>query len=202
MSPADTDYAIHELLAGRYSPYLFDPRPVETPLLQSCFEAARWAASSYNEQPWRFLLATRDDGPAFERMLGCLVEPNRGWAKNAGAIALATVSRTFAQSGKMNGAAEHDLGLAVAALTVQASTFGLQVHQMGGILPEVCRETYTIPEGHDPAVAFAVGYAANPDAADGEYAGRDRGPRSRRPLTESLFGGGWGRPHAVLGEAA
>ena len=88
---ANTNYPIHELLAKRFSPYLFDPRPVEPSKLATCFEAARWAASSYNEQPWSFIVAERDESEQFARMLSCLVEANRNWAENAGTIILTVI---------------------------------------------------------------------------------------------------------------
>ena len=113
---ARPDYPIHELLAQRWSPYAFDGRPVAAEDLASLFEAARWAASSYNEQPWRYLVATKDNPEAFDRILSCLVEANQTWAKSAPLLALAAVSLRFDRNGKPNRAAHHDLGLASANL--------------------------------------------------------------------------------------
>jgi len=130
---ARSKHSIHELIASRWSPYTFDPRPVEPDKLLSCLEAARWAASSYNEQPWSFIVARREDEAQFDQMLGCLVEANRAWAKNAGVLILTVVSRFFTRNGKPNRVAEHDIGLAAGNLTVQATALGLHVHQMAGI---------------------------------------------------------------------
>src|SRR5580704_17376487 len=90
--------------------------------------AARWAPSSYNEQPWRYVVATRDDRAQFERLLSCLVEGNQAWAKHVPVLALGIVSLKFAKNGKDNRAAVHDLGLAAGNLVVEATARGLRVH--------------------------------------------------------------------------
>lgn len=192
---ADPDYPILPALAERYSPYAFEPRLVEKDKLMSCLEAARWAASSFNEQPWRFFLATRDDEQAFERMLGCLVEANQQWAKNAGVLIITATKRTFSKNEKPNRVCEHDLGLAAGNLVVQAQTLGLHVHQMAGIDQAKCRVTFQIPEGFDPMTGIAIGYAADPDSfQDQELAERDKGERTRMPLSDWIFGKTWGEP--------
>src|SRR5690606_34307522 len=129
-------------LAQRYSPYAFEPNAIEKPKLLACLEAARWAASSYNEQPWRLILAVRDDSAAFDKAVACLMDANQVWAKNAGALLLTVVSRTFARNGTPNRVAEHDLGLAIGNLTVQAQSLGLAVHQMAGVNLQKVRMTY------------------------------------------------------------
>ncbi|MFQ5747581.1 MAG: nitroreductase family protein [Gemmatimonadota bacterium] len=191
---ARPDVPVHELIAARWSPYAFDGRLVSGGDLASLFEAARWAASSYNEQPWRYILATRDDVEGFQRMLSCLVEGNREWARNAAAVALGVVSLRFARNDKPNRAAHHDLGLASAGLTLEATARGLHVHQMVGILPDRAREVYGIPEGFEPLTALAVGYAADPDSVPGPLGDRDRTERARRPVAEFVFAAGWERP--------
>src|SRR5579864_8707816 len=108
------DYPIHELIARRWSPCAFADRPVPVDDLRSLFEAARWAASSYNEQPWRYIVATKADRAEFERLLSCLVEGNQAWAKTAPVLALGCTSLNFAYNNKPNAAALHDLGLASA----------------------------------------------------------------------------------------
>ena len=139
---AATDYPIHELLATRWSPYAFEDRPVPEADLRSLFEAARWAPSSYNEQPWNYIVATRDDPEQFQRLLSCLVDGNQVWAKAAPVLALGVVSLKFTLNGKDNRAAVHDLGLAAGNLVLEASARGLVVHQMIGILPDkVARST-------------------------------------------------------------
>ena len=156
---AKPDHPIHELLAARWSPYGFTDRPVAMADLRSLFEAARWAASSYNEQPWCYLVATKKAPEEFERLLSCLVEGNQAWARAAPVLALGCTSLHFTRNGKPNAAAVHDLGIASASLTLEATARGLSVHQMIGILPDRARELYRIPEGVQPLTGLAIGYA-------------------------------------------
>lgn len=190
---AAADHPILDLLANRWSPYGFDPRPVEEEKLLSCLEAARWAPSSYNEQPWSFLLARRGDADEFRQMLECLVEANQAWARHAGVLLLTVAARQFARNGKPNRMAEHDVGLAMGNLSAQATALGLAVHQMAGINPSKARQTYGIPPSHDPLTAVALGYPAT-SPGETAFAQRDQSPRSRKPLREFVFRGSWNRP--------
>src|SRR4051794_25938203 len=194
---ASPDHPIHDLIARRWSPYAFTDRPVSDDDLRSLFEAARWAASSYNEQPWAYLVATKGEPDGFERLLSCLVEGNQGWAAAAPVLALGCTSLRFARNGKPNAAAVHDLGLASATLTLEATARGLVVHQMIGILPDKARELYRIPEGVQPVTGLAVGYAADPGTLPEPYRDRDLAPRSRKRLNEFVFGGGWGAASSI-----
>jgi len=196
---ASTDHPVHELIAKRWSPYGFSGRPVSDADLRSIFEAARWAPSSYNEQPWSFIVATRDDKREFERMLSCLVPPNREWAQAAPVLALSVARLSFARNGKPNRVAVHDMGLAAADLTLEAAARGLSVHQMAGILPDVARETYAIPEGHEPVTGIAVGYAADPQSLPEAFQERDLAPRTRKPLADFVYSGRWGGTSKLVG---
>jgi nitroreductase len=189
---AKPDHPVHDLIARRWSPYAFADRPVSDADLRSLFEAARWAASSYNEQPWRYLVATKANADEFERLLSCLVEGNQVWAKAAPVLALGCTSLNFERNGKPNAAAVHDLGLASATLTFEATARGLFVHQMIGILPDKARELYHVPEGVQPLTGLAIGYAADPATLPENLRGRDLAPRPRKPLAEFVFGGDWG----------
>jgi len=189
---ATPDHPIHELIARRWSPYAFADRPVPEDDLRSLFEAARWAASSYNEQPWSYIVATRADPAGFERLLSCLVEGNQVWAGAAPVLALGCTSLRFTRNGKPNAAAVHDLGLASASLTLEATARGLVVHQMIGIMPDKARELYRIPEGVQPLTGLAIGYAADPSTLPETYRERDLTPRGRKPLSEFVFDGEWG----------
>lgn len=191
---ARPDHPISEELVRRWSPYVYSDRPVSTADLLSLFEAARWAASSYNEQPWRYLVATKDDPREFERLLSCLVEGNQAWARHAPVLALGVVSERFARNDRPNKAAPHDLGLASANLTFEATKRGLFVHQMIGILPDRARELYDVPEGYEVFTALAIGYAGEGGSEAEALRERDRTARSRRPLEEFLFTGQWARP--------
>lgn len=190
---AKPDHPIHELIANRWSPYCFEPRAVEPEKLTSCLEAARWAASSYNEQPWTYIVATRNDADEFSRMLACLTESNQAWAQHAGVLMIGVISPTFSRNGNPNRVAEHDLGLAAGNICLQATALGLSVHQMAGVYLEKARVTYQIPESHMPVTAIAIGYAANPDVSDPQLAERDRAPRPRKKLAEFVYRGKWGK---------
>jgi nitroreductase len=191
---AATDYPIQQVLSERWSPYGFEDRPVSEAELRSLFEAARWAASSYNEQPWNYLVATRDNAHEFNRLLLCLVEANQAWAKAAPVLVLGVVSLRFAKNSKDNRAAVHDLGLAAGNLLVEATARGLSVHQMIGILPDKAREIYQIPDHYEAWTAMAIGYKADPAKLPEALKERDLAPRQRKPLREFVFTGQWGNP--------
>lgn len=190
---AATDHPILKLLAERWSPYGFDGRPVPEADLRSLFEAARWAASSYNEQPWNYMVATKEDTLEFGRILSCLVEANQSWAKTAPVLVLGVVSLQFAKNKQDNRAAVHDLGLAAGNLVVEATARGLSVHQMIGILPEKAREIYRIPEHYEAWTALAIGYKADPSTLPETLRQRDLTPRQRKPLGKFVFTGHWGQ---------
>jgi nitroreductase len=194
---AATDYPILQLLAERWSPYGFEDRPVSEADLGSLFEAARWAASSYNEQPWNYLVATRENSREFERLLSCLVEANQAWAKAAPVLVLGVVSLRFAKNNQDNRAAVHDLGLAAGNLVVEATARGLSVHQMIGLLPDKAREVYQIPEHYEAWTAMAIGYRADPATLPEALKERDRAPRQRKPLNKFVFTGLWGQASSL-----
>ncbi len=190
--PAHNDHPIHDLLKRRWSPRAFDGRPIPPAHVRALFEAARWAASSYNQQPWRFIAAQRADEAAFARMLECLLPGNRTWAAAAPLLILTAAKRDF-DDGKPNRHAVHDLGLAVAQLVVQATALELAVHQMAGIEPETVRAHYGVPAGFDPLTAIAVGYAGAPESLPDKLRRMEEAPRTRLPQGEIVFAGAWGR---------
>jgi nitroreductase len=195
---ANPDHPIHELIARRWSPYALAERSVSDDDLRSLFEAARWAASSYNEQPWSYIVATKANPAEFERLLSCLVEGNQAWAKAAPVLGIGCTRLDFTRNGKPNAAAIHDLGLASATLTLEATARGLSVHQMIGILPQRARELYRIPEGVQPVTGLAIGYAADANILPDGYRQRDLAPRQRKPLAEFVFGGWWGTASTIV----
>jgi len=187
-SQAHTDHPIHPLLAGRYSPYAFDPRrPVARADLDALFEAARWTMSSYNAQPWRYIVGVRGESDTWERIHACLVAGNQPWAVNAPVLALGLVKTTFDHNGKPNPAAEHDLGAASAMLTVEAAARGLCVHQMIGIEPGRVLATFAPGADIRPLTALAIGYPGTPDVVPANYAERDSRPRQRIGQREFLL---------------
>lgn len=195
---ASPDHPIREELAARWSPYSWDDRPVSEEDLRSVFEGARWAASAFNEQPWRYVVATKGRPEEYEKLLSCLVEGNREWAKFVPVLALGVIRKSFARNEKPNRVALHDLGQASANLAIEATSRGLHVHQMGGILPDRAREVYGIPERFEAITGLAIGYAGESPGTPEELKERDRKGRSRRPLAEFVFGGEWEKPAAIL----
>ena len=195
---ASTDYPIQEFLTERWSPYAFEDRPVSEADLRSLFEAVRWAPSSYNEQPWNYIVATKDDPEQFQRLLSCLVDGNQVWAKAAPVLALGVVSLRFARNAKDNRAAVHDLGLAAGNLLLEATARGLFVHQMIGILPDQAREIYGIPEAFEAWTGLAIGYKGDPTSLPDQLRERDLAPRQRKQLHEFVFSGKWENPSPLV----
>ncbi len=198
---AATDFPINDLIAKRWSPYAFEDRCVSPADLCSMLEAARWAPSSYNEQPWSYILATRDEPDEFAKLLSCLLESNQEWAKAVPVLMVGCTSLNFNRNGKPNVAATHDLGLAAANLCLEATARGLCVHQMIGIEPDKVRELYRVPDGVQPLTGLAIGYAAAPGALPEKFRERDLAPRARKPLSEFVFGGEWGSSSGAINKA-
>jgi nitroreductase len=191
-NPAKNQHAIHELIERRWSPRAFADRGVDNATLCSLLEAARWAPSSYNEQPWSFLVATKDDAGEFERLLSCLVEFNAGWAQHAPVLMLSVAALQLQRNGKPNRHAFHDVGLAVENLVLQATALGLEAHQMAGFDVDKARELYQIPETHEPVAVIALGYPGDPDSLPSPLRERETQPRVRKGLHEFVYTGRWG----------
>jgi nitroreductase len=196
---ASTDFPVHPLIQRRWSPRAFADRPVEPEKLLSLLEAARWAPSSGNGQPWRFLLGVRGT-QAHTALVEVLKEGNASWAAQAPVLMLA-VAKMTTSSGHPNAHAFYDVGLAVMNLTLQATALDLYVHQMGGFYPERARQRFAIPEDFEPVTAIAIGYLGDPEMLDEKNRERERNPRSRRPLSEFVFEGRWGEPAQIVSKA-
>jgi nitroreductase len=166
--------------------------------LRSLFEAARWAPSSSNEQPWAFLVTTIEDKENHEKMVSTLVEFNQGWAKRAPVLAIAVSEMAFAKTGKPNRNAFYDTGAAVADLSIEATARGLFVHQMAGFDPHKAIELFEIPSGWEPIAAFTIGYPGNPDSLPDTLRQREVAPRERKPLDAFVMGGRGGRTASFL----
>jgi nitroreductase len=195
---ADTAYPIHELLQRRWSPRAFSDKMVETDKLRSLFEAARWAPSSNNEQPWSFIIATKDDENNYRRLFECLKEGNKKWAFRAPVLMLSVARLNFEDEGTPNRHAFHDTGMAVFSLVVQATALGLMVHQMAGFDVEKARTELKIPDGHEPVAMIAVGYPGDPDILPDRLKQRELLPRERKPIAEFVFSAEWRSPVPFL----
>ncbi|MBF0272838.1 MAG: nitroreductase family protein [Magnetococcales bacterium] len=188
------DPALHELIRLRWSPRAFDPRRVERETVKLLLEAARWAPSCYNTQPWRYLVAFRDDEAGFNRLLSCLVEANRLWARNAPVLMISLAYTRHDHNGKPNRWAWHDVGAANAQLTAQATAMGLAVHQMAGYDPDAVRRLYALDDLFEPVTVLALGYPGSPELLDATLRERETAPRQRKPLEAIAFDGAWGTP--------
>jgi nitroreductase len=196
--PAPTDHPVTEILRNRWSPRAFSDQPVANEILQSLFEAARWAPSSSNEQPWAFIVATNDDPETHGKLLSTLAEANQIWARHAPILGVAVAHRNWTKSGQPNRTAFYDTGAAVAGLTTEATTHGLFVHQMAGFDPKKAGELFHIPSDWEPIAAFVVGYPGNPESLPEPYLSREQHMRTRKPLGEFVMSGDWGRPAGFL----
>jgi len=190
--PANTGAPVHEIIRMRWSPRAFADKPVAPETLKSLFEAARWAPSSNNEQPWAYLVATKDDAENFAKMVSVLVEFNAGWAQHAPVLALSVAHLKTERDGRPNRVALHDVGSATAQLTFEANARGLLVHQMAGFDGQKARQVFAIPDEWEPVAAMAIGYPGDPNRLPEKLRERELAPRMRKPLAQFVMTGGWG----------
>jgi len=186
MKHATTTYPVHELIRKRWSPRAFAATPVAPEVLQQVFEAASWAASAMNEQPWRYIYAHQADQETFQKMVDCLVPGNQPWAKNAPVLVLALV-KTHYDNGKPNGSALHDLGMANANLIFEATALDLHGHFMGGFDPDKTRELFALPDTLQPAAFIALGYLGEAERLEEPFLSREKAPRQRKAVADIAF---------------
>jgi nitroreductase len=187
-----SDFPVHPLIRERWSPRAFADKPVPPEVLRSLFEAARWAPSSNNEQPWAYLVGAKDDAANFSKVFGTLVEFNAGWAKKAPVLAIAVAKLTFSKNNAPNRVAFYDTGAASALLSVQATAEGLVVHQMAGFDPEKARQAFAIPSNWEAVAALAIGYPGDPESLPHSLRDRELAPRTRKPISDFVMAGSWG----------
>ena len=188
---AETDHYVHSLLRQRWSPRAFSGRSMKPGQLLSLLEAARWAASSFNAQPWSFIAALREDEELFGRLFECLRPGNQAWAGKASALLL-SVAASVDEDGDPNRYALHDTGMASASLALQATSMGLYAHMMGGFEREKAREEFEVPEEYALGAMIAVGYLGEASDLPAGLRLREVQPRERKPLRDFVFGGSWG----------
>ncbi len=187
--PADVSHPIHDLIGERWSPRAFDDRPVEHAKLHSILEAARWAASAGNKQPWYFIIATKEHADDHAQFVTTLWEGNGRWAQHA-PVLLLVVAKLYEYAGKEQ-ASFYDVGMAVGNLVTQAVDLGLVTHQMGGFDADKARVLLNIPEGYVPLAMIALGYPGAPETLPDDLREREVAPRTRKPLEEFVFEGRW-----------
>lgn len=191
--PAKTSVPINPVIKKRWSPRSFSPEPVAPHLLRQLMEAARWAPSSFNEQPWRFIIGQKGD-ETYEHILQSLVKFNRNWSHLAPVLAITIVKKTFSKNGKSNRVSTFDVGQSVAYLTFQAYDLGLVMHQMAGMDLEKAARLFAIPEDYEPLTAFALGYQGPVENLPEDLHESEISGRSRKPLHELVFSEGFGHP--------
>jgi nitroreductase len=185
-----TDYPVHPVIASRWSPRAYDSKPIEKEKLQRIFEAARWAASSNNLQPWYFLVGLKGD-EVYRKITTTLVEFNQLWAVNAPVLVLA-IAKTTNSGGDQNRSFSYDLGQAVTTLSIQAISEGIYPHQMGGFDASAAERVFEIPEEYKVLVVFTLGYPGDAGMLHPKLQKLEMSPRSRRPVTETVFTGSFG----------
>jgi nitroreductase len=177
---------------SRWSPRSFSSREVSAADLRTVFEAAHWAASAYNEQPWRFLVGRRGS-PTYKKIFSTLIGFNQSWAGSAAVLILGVASTKFSHNGTTNGYGVYDLGAAASYLTLQAAALGLATHQMAGFDQEIARKAFEIPEDYAFGSVIALGYQGEPTALGNEQLiAMEAEPRTRKPLKEFVLAA-WGK---------
>jgi nitroreductase len=176
--------SIDTLIEQRFSPKHFADRVMSEAQLHQLFEAARRAPSSYNEQPWRFIYATREQPEAYQQLLSCINDHNHQWAKNAPVLMLSLAKKHFSRNGKPNRHAWHDTGTAIGFLLLKATELDLYVHQMAGFFPDKAHEIFSISNEYDPVAMMAVGYLGDEENPN----------KPRKAVSEFAFAGSWSQP--------
>ncbi|MDR2688647.1 MAG: nitroreductase family protein [Azoarcus sp.] len=182
---------VNSIFVERWSPRAFDESTLSVAELSRLFEAARWAPSAYNAQPWRFIHARRGT-PQWEQFLDFLIPYNRGWAQRASALVVAISKEDIVPPGKTeairNGSHSYDTGAAVAYLILQAHLAGLAAHVITGIDKEKARATLDVPAGYQIESTIAIGRKASPDVLGDDLKAREA-PNDRRPLASFVAEG-------------
>lgn len=181
------------VILQRWSPRSFADRNVSSEDLRTIFEAVRWAPSSYNEQPWRFLVGHRGS-ETYQKILESLIQLNQVWAKTAPVLILNAAKTTFSHNNLPNPVAVYDLGAAAATLCYQATALGLHTHQMAGFDRDLARRLFDVPEDFVFGAAMALGYQGDPSVLTIDYqVQQETAPRTRKQLSDFVFSS-WGQP--------
>jgi nitroreductase len=189
---ADPIPGLNETILRRWSPRAFADRPVSPSDMRMLFEAARWAASSFNEQPWRFLVGRKGD-PTYDKIFESLAAFNQAWASNAPVLMLSAGKKTFTQNGNPNHYALHDTGAATAYLGLQATGLGFHTHSMGGFDRDKIRAAFQIPDDFEIGAVTAIGYLGSVDVLPDSLKAAETSARKRKPLSEFVFSE-WNKP--------
>jgi nitroreductase len=183
-------HPLTELHRRRWSPTVFEDKPIPEDIMASLFEAARWSASCFNEQPWNFVVASRHTEPAaFISLVDCLTPGNRSWVKDAPILLFSVAKRNFDKTGAPNRYAWYDVGQSVAHLSLEAISLGVFVHQMAGFDAALVKTVAKIPDTHEVVSAIALGYGVDAAMLNPEAVAREQSPRIRRKVSDFVFKG-------------
>ena len=182
---------IDPLILKRWSPRAFSTEPVEPAKIEALFQAARWAPSSRNQQPWRFVYATREEPEAWQKLFDSLTEGNQVWTSNVPVLIAIVAKLNSDYKNKPNRHAFYDTGQAVALMTLQATRMGLYAHQMGGFHPQKLIDVLRIPDGYEPVAIMALGYLGNKEDLPEPLRTRESDPRTRLEMEAFAFKGTW-----------
>ena len=191
--PVNNSTPIHDIIRNRWSPKSFDAeKSVDQATLTVLLEAARWAPSCFNDQPWRFIVCDRNtDATAWEKLWGSLGEKNQLWAKNAPILILSLAMQNFGHNDKPNRWSAFDTGAACVSLCLQATALGLISHQMGGFDAEQCRQLFKLPDTCTPMSVIAVGYQAAAELLSEDLKQTELKQRVRKSIEERFYFGEW-----------
>lgn len=173
------EYQVADTIRLRKSGRAYAHREIEKEKINSLFEAARWAPSSMNEQPWAYIYATKDQPELWNKLFDALMEGNQIWAKHAPLLVLSLARKNYKGNDEVNSTAKYDMGGANAFLSLQATGMGLNVHQMGGFKKKDIMESLNIPDSFEPTVILAIGYPGDPDQLPEHLKKREEAPRYR-----------------------
>lgn len=188
--PIVSKYKINSLVRYRWSPRAFDDRQIEKEKIVRLLEAARWAPSAFNEQPWRFIVGLKG-GETFESLLNTLVEWNQKWAGKAPLLILNIAKKTFTRNSKPNATYTYDLGQAVAFMCLEAMNLGIYSHQMSGFSKNKASQLFQIPDDFEPISVTAFGYYGDPKSLAEDMYDSEMAERSRKGIDELVFTGNY-----------
>jgi len=188
---ASVDYPVHELICARWSARAFSDQQIEEEVIKTCVEAARWAPSSMNEQPWKYLVTQKHKEGDYQKIWECLNQGNKPWTQKAQVLIVVLAEKNIKSTGMQNAYALHDVGAANMNLLLQATSMGLLGHMMGGFHAENLIQALGIPDHLMPVLIMALGYPDKPDVLEEPFYTREITPRTRKPLENSLIWDSW-----------
>jgi len=188
MKRAITQFPVIEEIKKRWSPRAFDiSKSITKDDMNTLLEAASWAPSAMNEQPWKYIVALKEDTQKFNAIASCLMDANAIWAKNASALVVSFAKLSYTATGKSNSAALHDTGMANQNMLLQAASMDIYTHVMGGFDKEKTKEVFKTDPDLQPVVIIALGFLGNPDDLPEALKVRELAARSRKNISEIVL---------------